>query len=265
MSVLSVERKTAILDRLQAYGKVNAAELARLLDVSMETVRRDLDVMEKEGLLKRVHGGAVKINFQLGEPPFVQRRQVRLEEKKKVAIRAAQLVKDGDTIVMGVGTTILEMAHCIRGVNKVTILTNSVPAAHALMDSVNQGLFHGRVILLGGELDAEQYSARGSVCEKMMDLFSVNKAFISPGGISLSGVTEYSLEDYSISSKMIQVAKETIILADHSKIGIEALCKFSQLDHIHAIVCDQAAPPSWKPYLENIDWIIADEDTTECG
>ena len=83
MSVLSVERKTAILDRLQAYGKVNAADLARQLDVSMETVRRDLDVMEKEGLLRRVHGGAVKINFQLGEPPFVQRRQVRLEEKKK--------------------------------------------------------------------------------------------------------------------------------------------------------------------------------------
>lgn len=257
MSVLSVERKTAILDWLQAYGKVNAAELARLLDVSMETIRRDLDVLEKEGLLKRVHGGAVKVNFQLGEPPFVQRRLVHQDEKKNVAQRAAQLVKDGDTIAMGGGTTILEMAHCIRGVQKVTFLTNSLPTAHVLLDSLNQSLFHGNVILLGGELNTEQYSSRGTVCEKMLDLFCVNKAFISPGGISLSGVTEYTLEESSISSTMIQVAKETIIVADHSKIGVEALCKFAQLDQIHAIVCDQEMPPSWRPYLDNIDWIAA--------
>jgi DeoR/GlpR family transcriptional regulator of sugar metabolism len=64
---------------------------------------------------------------------------------------------------------------------------------------------------------------------------------------------------------MIQVAKETIILADHSKIGVEALCNISQLDQIQAIVCDQDAPPAWKPYLENIDWLIADDDTSGCG
>ncbi|BFH62543.1 DeoR/GlpR family DNA-binding transcription regulator [Paenibacillus azoreducens] len=263
MSFLSVERKTAILDRLHANGKVNAADLARLLDVSMETIRRDLDVLEREGYLKRVHGGAVKVNFQLGEPPFVQRRQVRQKEKKEVAQRAAQMVKDGDTIVMGGGTTILEMAHCIRGVNKVTMLTNSLPTANALLDSMNQGLFHGKVILLGGELNEEQYSSRGTACENMLDLFCVNKAFISPGGISLAGVTEYTLEESSISSKMIQVAKEAIILVDHSKIGLEALCKFSQLDQVHAIVCNQEEPASWKPYLENIDWINADDKAAE--
>ncbi|WP_235439589.1 DeoR/GlpR family DNA-binding transcription regulator [Paenibacillus sp. DMB20] len=208
MSVLAVERKTAILDQLQASGKVNASELARQLDVSMETIRRDLDVLEKEGLLKRVHGGAVKINFQLGEPPFYQRKQVNLEEKRKVAFRAAQLVKDGDTIAMSGGTTILAMAQEIRGVSKVTVITNSVPTAKALMDSLNQGLFHGKVILLGGELNAEQYSANGTVCEKMMELFCVNKAFISPGGISLSGITEYAMEDSGISGKMLLAAKE---------------------------------------------------------
>ncbi|WP_152393831.1 DeoR/GlpR family DNA-binding transcription regulator [Paenibacillus guangzhouensis] len=260
MSVLSMERKTEILDRLHAYGKVNAAELARLLDVSMETIRRDLDVLEKEGYLTRVHGGAVKVNFQRGEPPFVQRRQVRQEEKKIAAQRAAQMVKDGDTIVMGGGTTILEMAHCVRGVSKVTILTNSLPTANVLLDSLNQGLFHGNVIQLGGELNTEQYSSGGTVCEKMLDLFSVNKAFISPGGISLAGLMEYTLEESSISAKMIQAAKETMIVIDSSKIGVEALCKFSTLEQIHAIVCDQEPPSSWKPYLDNIDWITAGDE-----
>lgn len=252
---MSVERKSAILERLQADGKVNAAALARDFDVSMETIRRDLDLLEKEGMLKRVHGGAVKVNFQQGEPPFFQRRNVSLEEKQKVANIAAQLVKDGDTIVMGGGTTVLEMANAIRGVHKVTLLTNSVPTAHALLDSLNQGLFQGRVILLGGELSIEQYSTSGVVCEKMLEMFRVNKAFISPGGISLSGVMEYSLEEASFSSKMIQVAKETIILADHSKIGIEALCKVATLEQMSAVICDQPAPSSWSSYLEHLDWI----------
>ncbi|KRF42186.1 DeoR/GlpR family DNA-binding transcription regulator [Paenibacillus sp. Soil787] len=259
-SILAEERKNAILERLQTHGRVNAADLAQLFDVSMETIRRDFDMLEKDGLLKRLHGGAVKIQTQMEELPFYQRRNVYLEEKKRVAKRASQLVNDGDTIIMGGGTTILEMASSLRNVNKVTILTNSVPTAHTLMDSLNQGLFQGKVILLGGEMNAENYSTSGTVCEKMIDSFRVSKAFISPGGISLSGIMEYTLDDSSISAKMIQVAKETIILVDHSKIGVETLCKVSGMDQINAIVCDQNAPQSWKPNLQNIDWITASEE-----
>ena len=119
------------------------------------------------------------------------------------------------------------------------------------------------MIVLGGELNAEQYSTNGTVCEKMMELFSVNKAFVSPGGISLSGITEYVLEDSGISGKMLLAAKEKIIVADHSKIGVEALCKITSLKQIDVVVCDRSAPPSWKPYLENIDWLIPDGEESE--
>lgn len=260
MLVLPVERKKTILDLLNTNGKVNAAELAQTFDVSMETIRRDLDLLEKEGFLKRVHGGAIKSNFEFGEPSFVQRQSLQTESKQKIARKAAQLIKSGDTIVMGGGTTILEMVHAIRGLHNLTILTISIPTATALMDYLNQGLFHGKVILLGGELNAEQLSTGGSLCQKMLDMFNVHKAFISPGGISLTGVTEYDLEESAISKKMIEVAKEVIIIVDHSKIGIEALCKVSPLTGIDVIVCDQDVPSAWKPSVENIEWITVGND-----
>lgn len=253
--MLAVERKKTILDQLQAKGRVNAADLARLFDVSMETIRRDLDLLEKEGFLRRVHGGAVKSNFEFGEPPFVQRQSIQMESKQKIAKRAVQLLQNGDTIVMGGGTTILEMAQAIRGINNLTVLTNSLPTANVLMDSLNQGLFNGKVILLGGELNVEQHSARGALCAKMLDLFKVNKAFISPGGIALSGITEYEVEEAAISQKMMEVAKEAIIIVDHSKIGIEAFCNISSLNGVDMIVCDQEIPSAWKEHVENIGWI----------
>ncbi|RNB89703.1 DeoR/GlpR transcriptional regulator [Brevibacillus fluminis] len=257
MSILAVERKKFVLDQLQTSGKVNASELSRVFDVSMETIRRDLDLLEKEGYLKRVHGGAVKSNFDLGEPPFAQRQNVRTASKQKVAKCAAKLINHGDTFVMGGGTTVLEMANHIRGLTKLTIVTNSLPTANVLMDSLNQGLFSGEVIFVGGALHAEQHSSRGALCEIMLDHLKVNKAFVSPGGIALSGLSEYEIEEAAISRKMIGVAKEVIILVDHSKLGIEALCKISPLQEIDVIVCDQEVPNGWESQLEQIEWITA--------
>ncbi|AWX55644.1 DeoR/GlpR transcriptional regulator [Brevibacillus brevis] len=257
MSIQAVERKKNILDQLQATGKVNASTLARLFNVSMETIRRDLDLLEKEGLLKRVHGGAVKSNFELGEPPFVQRQSLMIESKQQVAKRAVQLIQNGDTIVLGGGTTIVELAHAIRGLTNLNILTNSLPTANVLLDSLYQGVFHGNVILLGGALNVEQHSSAGTICEKTLEVFHVNKAFISPGGISLNGITEYALEESAISRKMIEVAKEAVILVDHSKLGMEAFCKVSPIHGVDVIVCDQDMPAAWKKQIDSIEWITA--------
>jgi DeoR/GlpR family transcriptional regulator of sugar metabolism len=261
VSTFPVERKMTILEQLNVHGKVNAADLALLFDVTTETIRRDLDLLENEGLLKRVHGGAVKINFQVGEPPFVQRQQFQIEAKQKIAKKAAEFVHDGDTIVIGVGTTIMEFAKAIRGRCKLTILTNSVPTASLLMDSLNQGLFHGKVMLLGGELNSEQHSVRGSLCEKMLDLFHVDKAFISPGGLSLSGISDYDLEECLISKKMIEVSKEVMVLADQSKIGIEVFGKIAPLEKISVIICDEDVPQAWVSKLpDEVVWMAAGKE-----
>lgn len=260
MFTLPAERKQKILECLYQDGKVNVVHLSDLFDVSTETIRRDLDLLEKEGLLKRVYGGAVKINYQSGEPPFLQRQNMNLQAKQAIAREAVKLIKDGDTIAMDVGTTTLEMARAIRGFSHLTVLTNSLPLCSVLLDSINQGFFYGKVILLGGEVNSQQYSISGSLCEQLLDFFHVDKAFISVGGMALSsGISDYDIGEAMLSKKMIHQANEAIVLADSSKIGVQGLCKIASFDEVDVLICEQEKPVAWEKDLSKSEilWITA--------
>ncbi|WP_018132161.1 DeoR/GlpR family DNA-binding transcription regulator [Effusibacillus pohliae] len=265
MSVLSEERKRVILDQLDRYGKVKVEPLARQLQVSHETIRRDLDSLERLGKLKRVYGGAVKQSYQTGEPPYLQRQSLHQAEKQRIGKLAAELLRDGETVVIDTGTTTLELARSIRGRKRLTVLTNSLPVASLLTDSLNQGLFTGKIILLGGELNPEQQSISGPLCEKMLQTFHIDKAFISVGGVSLdSGISDYDIQEATVSRVMISVSKESIVLADQSKIGVQAFCRIASLEEIDVIVSDVEMPASWKAELgaTGITWMTAKERET---
>lgn len=126
-SILPEERKNAILQTLERTGKVKVIDFAEQYQVSPETIRRDLMLLEEKGLLKRVYGGAVKKSYQNGEPPFLQRQTVNQDAKVKIGIAAADLIADGDTVVIDVGTTMLEFAKVLKGKQDITIITNSLP------------------------------------------------------------------------------------------------------------------------------------------
>ncbi|MCJ7842230.1 DeoR/GlpR family DNA-binding transcription regulator [Lederbergia sp. NSJ-179] len=261
MSLLSEERKKLLIDEIDTHGKVRVSELAQKLNVSNETIRRDLEALEKHKKLKRVYGGAVKVSYEDGEPPYQQRQIIHYTEKKLIGRRAASLIKDGDTIFLDTGTTVLKLAEFIKNLNRLMILTNSLPAANVLKDSLAQGLFRGKVILLGGELSPDQQSVSGHLCEEMLKNFYVDKAFLSVGGVSLkNGISDYDFNESSISKLAATNAKEVIVLADHSKIGVQSFTKITTLDQVDAIICDKKQPPSWEVVLEqkNVDWIMAD-------
>lgn len=260
MSLLSEERKRIILDELDRFGKVKVDLLARRLQVSNETIRRDLDALESIGKLKRVYGGAVKKSYQEGEPPYQLRQGLNQEAKRAIGKKASELLQDGDTVVIDTGTTVLELARSIFGKKHLTVLTNSLPVASLLTDSLNQGMFTGKIILLGGELNPLQQSISGSLCEKMLETFHIDKAFVSIGGISLStGISDYDINEAMVSRAMINVSKEVIVLADHSKIGVQAFCKIAPLDAVDVIISDQEMPASWAAELDEkgITWITA--------
>lgn len=265
MSLLSEERKRFILDNLSRFGKVKVPNLAQQLKVSNETIRRDLDDLEQLGILKRVYGGAIKESYQHGEPPYRQRKNLNREAKQIIGKKASQLLKDGDTVVIDTGTTILELALSIQGRKHLTVLTNSLPVASSLTNSLNKGLFSGKVILLGGELNPEQQSISGPLCEKILEKFHIDKAFISVGGISLSGITDYDVNESTISQTMISVSKHVIVLADHTKFGIHAFCKIASLDAVDVIISDGEKPASWSAELDNkgIAWITAETGNEE--
>jgi len=261
LSILSEERKQKILDDLNRRGKVKVVDLAEYFQVSSETIRRDLDVLESCGLLKRVYGGAVKRVFaSAAEPSFQQRTNVRLREKRAIAAKAAEFVQDGEAIAIDVGTTMLELALQLKGKKDLTIVTNAVPVATALTELLCSGELTGRVFLLGGNLNPRQQSMSGRFTESMLCQFHISKAFISAGGISLDfGVSDYDPDESFISRAMIDVADEVIVLADHSKIGVRALCKICDLESADIMVCDRELPDSWREHPQAMkgNWIVA--------
>lgn len=261
MSLFFEERKSLILDELENNGRVKVVSLAQKFDVSKETIRRDLSILESEGKLKRIYSGAIKVNFEGGEPPFLNRQVINEQEKKAIGLTAAKLVESNSSIFLGSGTTVIELAKVMKGQKNLTILTNSIPVMNVLLESITKNLITGKIILLGGEIDSKQNSTGGLLCLEMLERFSVDKAFISVGGISLTkGLSDYDMDETKITHLSMQAAKQTIVLADHSKIAVDAFVKIASLDEVDTIVSNKKAPQTWKEKMEDyeIDWITSE-------
>lgn len=260
MSILSEERKRVIMEQLKLEGQVKVPDLSLRLTVSEETVRRDLLLLERDGLVKRVYGGAVLVKPSSYEPPYLQRQKVKAEEKERIGQAAAALIESGDTIAIDVGTTTLELAKAIAGREGLTILTNSLAVAYHLMESLNSGRFTGKIIVIGGELNPQQQSMSGTLGESVMSQFRVDKAFISAGGISPTrGISDYDLAETGMSRRMAEAASQTIILADDSKLDKEAFVEIMPLRRVHAIVSNVAPPRDWMQLLRTsqLQWTVA--------
>ncbi|MFC0216594.1 DeoR/GlpR family DNA-binding transcription regulator [Paenibacillus chartarius] len=260
LSVLAEERKMCILEWLEREGKVMVVPLAAHLDVSTETVRRDMAALEKEGLLKRVYGGAIKPTFRTDEAPYSMRQKVNFEEKRAIGRMAAEMIQDGSTIAIDEGTTPLELARAIQGRKRLTVLTNSLPAAVCLLESLSQDKFSGKVILLGGEVNPEQQAANGPLSERIAREFRVDQAFLSVGGITLThGITDYDLNEASMSRTLAEAAQEVIVLADRSKIGISTFAHMLPIEQADVIVTDAPCPADWTAALEEkgVLWVQA--------
>ncbi|MEX2415058.1 MAG: DeoR/GlpR family DNA-binding transcription regulator [Paenibacillaceae bacterium] len=261
MSLSFEDRKNKILLELAKEEKVNVHLLAEELNVSTETIRRDLDRLEKDGKLKKVYGGAVKARLDTWELPFIQRAQINAAEKRAIAALAASLVNYGETIMIDNGTTTLELLRCLRERDDITIVTHSVPTLLLAME-----IFKGRIIFVGGQLNVLQQSFAGPLTEMMLQQIKVNKAFISVGGISLNdGITDYDLNEASISRRMIGRSEEAIVLADYSKFGKTTFAKISSIKEVSMIITDCGCPSEWIQNLteQEIEILVADKEEPE--
>lgn len=260
LTVFFDERKNLILHELENYGKVSVKQLAKKFDVTTETIRRDLDALEVEYKLKRIHGGAIKISFDKHEPSHNQKRDVYREEKQRIGQKAASLVNDNDVIAIDAGTTTCEILYYIRDKRNLTILLNTVAGLNILIDLKNKGVFDGKIIFLGGEINSDQLSCSGPISENLLNNFYVDKAFIGVGGVSLqNGLTSYEINEANLSKKIMENAKEVIVVADHSKIGVRNFYKIADIENVNVIISDEEAPNEWSNSLNEyeIDWIKA--------
>lgn len=231
-------RRSQIVDKITEEHMVKVSDLMQEFNVSIETIRRDLEYLEKRGYLRRVYGGAVLDGFYGQEPSYERREVINYPEKQAIAARTCELIDDGDSVFIDVGTTTLEVAHCLSTRKNLTVITNATLVAQTLISNESC-----RVILLGGELRRGELSVSGSLCNANIQLFNANKAVIGVGGITIEkGITDYHLEEANIRRSMINRAEKVIAVADHSKFGVTALNYICEITRINTLVTDWNTP-----------------------
>lgn len=228
------ERHQAILDRARTDGRVEVRDLALSLAVTPETIRRDLTSLEKRGLLRRAHGGAIPVE-RLGIEPEVAAREGHLAaEKDRIATAALAEVPDGGSIAIDAGTTTVRLAELLPLDRRLTVVTHSLPVAMALVGRPNIDLH-----LIGGHLRGVTQAAVGPWVTQVISSVSVDVAFIGTNGISRErGLTTPDLDEAVVKTAIIASARRVVVLADHSKFGRQDFGHVAPLSSVDTVITD---------------------------
>lgn len=238
--MLQQERKQCIIEMINRDRIVKASDLVERFGVSMETVRRDLEELEKNGSLRRVYGGAVLGTVYDPEPSYNNRQITHAEQKKAIAVAAYGLIEPGDTLFLDGGTTLMELATCIANGSKrgLTVITNAINIACEVIKNADCN-----VILLGGSLTRGEPLTTGVLCNSNLHHFHANKIIMGAAGISEKyGVTDFSVDVGASKRDMLKRSDEIVCLADFSKFGVNAtncICTISEVD---TLVTDWMTP-----------------------
>lgn len=235
--VFAAERRQRILELVRANGAVSLRELAQAVRSSEVTVRRDVRALEADGLLNRHHGGASLPGELSREPTYLQKAQVAPAEKAAIAELATSLVEDGDAIVIGPGTTTQAFAQRLTKHTELAVVTNSLLVAQALAGSPRI-----EVVLTGGTLRGSIHALVGSAAERSLAGLRVRRAFVSGNGLTAErGLSTPNVQVASIDRALAAAAEEVVVLADHTKIGVDTMVQTVPSERIHHLVTEDAA------------------------
>lgn len=228
------ERQQAILEQLRQQGKVTVEELTVTFRVSSPTIRTDLTRLEEQGLLRRTHGGAIAVGNTLYEPSYAERSVLRQAEKRAIAQVAAGLVQEGETLLLDAGTTTYEIARLLKEFRRLTVVTNSLVSAQVLAENDNL-----ETILIGGVVQARRCAALGPLAARFLDPIQCDRAFVGMSGVHpIAGFTVTDFDLALIKRKMLEKARQAIVVADSSKIGQTAFACVAGLDIAELLLTD---------------------------
>ena len=230
------KRQNEIMASVRQHGACSIIELARQLEVSDETIRRNIKPLVHQGLIDKVHGGVVLSQTQEPEPPFGKRMHERVEAKQLISARVATLIKDGDSIMLDTGSTTAYVARALGNHRNLSVVTNCTEIARTLAREASN-----RVHLCGGALRSDDWATFGSSAIDFVRQFHVNYAILSIGGVTADGgFMDYHLEEAEFSRAVIAQAKKTIVVADHSKFGNPNFIRVCDFDEVDMVVVEQA-------------------------
>lgn len=238
--MLAVERRRLIAESVRSRGVVSVAEMAETLGTTEITLRRDLRAMAKDGLLVRTHGGAVQPASLGHEPSYYEKSGQAAAEKAAIARLAFGMIRPGDSILLGPGTTTLALARLLVASPELTVVTNSLLVAQALMEAPRV-----EVILTGGTLRRSIHALVGPATEDSVRALRASQAFISGNGFSAErGLSTPSPLVAATDRALAGAAQQVVVLADHTKIGQETMCQTVPTARIHTLITDSKAQPA---------------------
>lgn len=243
----ATERQRRLLAWIEQRERVSVPEIIDRFAVSPATARRDLEALAGEGKVQRVHGGAIAVRRAPPEPPVLQRALEQADEKKRIAMAAAALVADGETVFLSSGTTVMEVAHQLRDRRELTVFTNSLLVVNALADAPGV-----EVILLGGIVRSSESSLVGALTMRSLAELRAIKVIFGIRAIDLEeGLTNNALEESLVDREILRLASETIIVADHTKFGRVSTVFVAPIEAIDVLVTDAVAPGDMVAALRN--------------
>lgn len=237
-SMFAAERRHAILEMVRSSGAISLRELAVSVGSSEVTVRRHLRALEADGLLERKRGGAAMPGVLSHEPSYSQKSRVAAHAKTAIANLAATLVEDGDAIALGAGTTTLELARRLTLLHDITVVTNSVLVATELAGA------RAEVIVTGGMLRGATFALVGTAAEHALSGLRVRRAFLSGNGLTAErGLSTPNTAAAAVDRAIARAAQEVVVLADHTKVGVDTMVQTVATESMGQLVTDDAAEP----------------------
>ncbi|NJD03748.1 MAG: DeoR/GlpR transcriptional regulator [Ruminiclostridium sp.] len=243
------QRQKDLIDLLSINNVMSISDLSQRLKSSMMTIRRDLEYLDKKGLVKKMHGGALMVKQEPGQPSFFERIEEFDEEKARIGKAAAAMIKNGSIVFFDAGTTPLAIIEHIPDDIEFTAITTGLMTAVALC-----GKPKASIINIGGNIHQSSYSATNYLAIEYIKRFNADIAFISTKAISIpSGTFEAQLPLIEVKKAIVSVSNEIILLADHSKFEAKSLCHSIPLEDIDTIITDSKVSPEIVDMLRNKD------------
>jgi len=249
------ERRERIIALLAQKGRASVADLGEQFDVSQVTIRADLDALAAERLLTRTHGGALPLDHDRLELSFDFRRRLHAAQKSRIGAAAAAMIKDGEAVILDASTTALAVASHIKDRRELTVLTNGILIALALIDSPDV-----TVVMPGGFLRRDSVSMVGDEGHDFIERFNFQKGFFGAKGFTIEeGLTDVDSAEVAVKRNMVARARQVIAIVDSSKWGSVGFASFASIDQVACVITDEGALPDMVTALREVgvDVIIA--------
>ncbi len=244
------KRHRDILRLVEREGTMSITDLAAELGVSLETIRRDLKPLGREGVVIKMHG-AVSLPSVMGEAPFEKRMRENAEAKRAIAAMVAATIRDGESVMLDTGTTTSYLARELLTHRRLTVVTNSSDIARTLA-TVNDN----KVYMAGGELRSDNGAAFGSTAIDFVSRFSVTHAVISAGAVTAQGIMDYDLEEAEFARMVLSRGRQRVVVSDASKFGRAGLVRVCSFDAITDFATDRMPPDDIARAIEGASVVL---------